>query len=195
MKMPSNLQQEPDLKIVYQIADKLKYNLDDEELREMFENLLISSMTKGKTVHPIFVDIVDKISVEDARFFKTIVECETIDFDLFDTKHDFLELPYQSFMQIITRPFGFEYFTLSEGFKLHLPKYQKVLLHINILVNLGLFEHAFNDQPIASGDLVFERNGLPALLNNWSKDPFLFEGIVARDDASEWLKNIFKPIN
>ena len=74
-QIPEDKRKEPDLKIVYQIADKLKYSLDDDELREMFENLLIASMTKGKTVHPLFVDVVDKMTPEDARLFSKIGGC------------------------------------------------------------------------------------------------------------------------
>ena len=70
--IPEDRRQEPPLKIVYQIADKLKYNLDNDELRDLFENLLISSMTKGITIHPIFVDVIDKMMPEDARLFKFI---------------------------------------------------------------------------------------------------------------------------
>jgi len=60
--------QEPDLKIVWQIGEKLRYTESD-ELREMFRRLILSSMTKGKAVHPLFVDAVDKMTPEDARLF------------------------------------------------------------------------------------------------------------------------------
>jgi hypothetical protein len=72
--IPEDSRQEPALKTVYQIADKLKYNLESDELREMFENLLSASMDKRKIVHPIFIDIVDKMTSEDAVLFNEMCD-------------------------------------------------------------------------------------------------------------------------
>ena len=72
--IPIHDRKEPDLKVVYQIAERLKYNLDDDELCRMFEALLISSMTKGKDVLPVYVSTVDQMSPKEAKLFKFIYD-------------------------------------------------------------------------------------------------------------------------
>lgn len=59
-KIPPEKLRMTDLKIVWKIMDKIKYNLDSDELREMFENLLVSGMTKGKDVHPLSLMLLTK---------------------------------------------------------------------------------------------------------------------------------------
>ena len=56
------------------VADTLKYNLDNDDLRVMFENLLISAMTKDKTVHPQFVDLINKMTPNDTLLFRDIAQ-------------------------------------------------------------------------------------------------------------------------
>jgi len=71
-KIPPEKRQEPDLKSVCQINDKLKYSINNDVLRGLFEDLLISSMTQGRIAHPLFIDVIDKMTTEDARLFRYI---------------------------------------------------------------------------------------------------------------------------
>jgi len=73
-EVPHEMKKEPDLKTVYQIADKLKYNLDNDTLRDMFENLLISSMMKKSVVLPSYINAVDMMSAKEAHLFKSIYD-------------------------------------------------------------------------------------------------------------------------
>ena len=67
-EIPSEKHIEPPAKIIYRIADTIKYNLEEEVL-ELFENLIISSLTKGKKVHPIYIDLLDNMTALDAQVF------------------------------------------------------------------------------------------------------------------------------
>lgn len=68
---------EPDLHIVGPALESLKYNIMDDDLANMFANLLISNMdtdTKGLCT-PAFIRIIEQMSPNDAKVFKAIYEC------------------------------------------------------------------------------------------------------------------------
>lgn len=73
-EIPKENLQEPSLAIVGPTLEKSKYYYEEKDLRELFANLLTSSMDKSKTqfVHPSFPDIIQNLSSEDARFLKEI---------------------------------------------------------------------------------------------------------------------------
>ena len=75
-EIPTDKIQEPPITIVGPTLEALKYSLDDEALREMYINLLCSSMDSSNNnyVHPAFVDIIRHMSSYDARLFKFIAE-------------------------------------------------------------------------------------------------------------------------
>ena len=65
---------EPQLHIVGPTMESLKYNIMDDNLAELFSNLLVSDMD-AKTQNlctPAFIKVVEQLSPTDARVFKTI---------------------------------------------------------------------------------------------------------------------------
>lgn len=74
-KIPKNkITNNVDKKTYMRIAIGYHDSSDDPGIREMFENLLVSSHDSDKSsfVHPIFVDIVNNMRSIDARLFKCI---------------------------------------------------------------------------------------------------------------------------
>ena len=67
---------EPSMNILGPTMEGLKYNLDEEHIKEMFLNILTSDMNKDKKslVLPSFVEILKQLSNTDAKFLKTIKE-------------------------------------------------------------------------------------------------------------------------
>ena len=65
---------EADTQIVAPALEASKYCIEKEELREMFANLIASSMNSEKEaiVHPIFTDIIKRLSYVDAQLLKTV---------------------------------------------------------------------------------------------------------------------------
>ena len=55
-------------------ANELNYSLDEEHLKEMFENILISGMDdrKNDRVKPAYIEMVKQLSREDALFLKDL---------------------------------------------------------------------------------------------------------------------------
>lgn len=62
----------PRVNILGPTIDNLKYNLDEDYIKEMFTNILISDMDNRKQsrVLPAYVEIVKQLSKEDAKFLK-----------------------------------------------------------------------------------------------------------------------------
>lgn len=73
-EIPSEKKVEPDTQVIAPALEASKYCVEKEVLRSMFVNLITSSMNSDKTkkVHPIFTDIISKLSVTDAFLFKVI---------------------------------------------------------------------------------------------------------------------------
>lgn len=71
---------EPELHIVGPAMESLKYNIMQDDLAEMFSNLLVSDMDSNtqKLCSPAFVKIIEQMSPVDARVFK----------EIFDTCHN-----------------------------------------------------------------------------------------------------------
>ena len=64
----------PRLQIVGPLLDKYKYVHEDENLSEMYINLLASSMDKdtAQKAHPSFVNVISELSPDEARLLKVI---------------------------------------------------------------------------------------------------------------------------
>lgn len=62
----------PNLMIAGPTLEALKYVYDEDDLREMFVNLLASSMNSDKVsaTHPSFVDVIKQMNSTDAQLFK-----------------------------------------------------------------------------------------------------------------------------
>lgn len=67
---------EPDMQIIAPALEASKYCVEKEEIRKMFVNLIASSIDNDKaaSVHPIFTDIIGKLSSTDALLFEAIVK-------------------------------------------------------------------------------------------------------------------------
>ncbi|MDC7229732.1 MAG: DUF4393 domain-containing protein [Sphaerochaetaceae bacterium] len=65
---------EPKISIAGPTLEALKYTYDEQDLREMYVNLLASSMDSAKTkdAHPSFVEIIKRMDPLDARLMKQI---------------------------------------------------------------------------------------------------------------------------
>lgn len=72
-QIPENQICEPKLSIAGPTLEALKYTYDEQELREMYVNLLASSMNTQKVdmAHPSFVEIIKRMDSIDAKLFKT----------------------------------------------------------------------------------------------------------------------------
>jgi len=73
-QIPEENRQEPPLNIIGPTLEALKYNLDEDELKQMFTNLLTNSMDnrQNKNVHPSFVEIIKRMNNCDALVLKRI---------------------------------------------------------------------------------------------------------------------------
>lgn len=72
---PENLV-EAKVNILGPTIEGLKYNLDEEHIKEMFTNILISDMDNRKQdkVLPSYIEIVKQLSQDDAKFLKLLNE-------------------------------------------------------------------------------------------------------------------------
>lgn len=89
-KIPEDKRVEPQIQVVGQILEASKYCIEDAILREMFANLLASSMN-GDTknvVHPVYSDILRKMTPVDASLFMTIASDDSMDFFFNTTIND-----------------------------------------------------------------------------------------------------------
>ena len=76
--IPEKERVEPQLHIVGPTMESLKYNIMDDDLAELFSNLLVSDMDMRtqNLCTPAFVKVIEQLSPADARVFKTIFnEC------------------------------------------------------------------------------------------------------------------------
>ncbi|MDU5466359.1 MAG: DUF4393 domain-containing protein [Peptoniphilus harei] len=74
--------QEPNLSIIGPTLEKSKYYFEEEKLRELFANLVASSINKTKAdiIHPAYPGIIQNLSPNDAEFLKEISSLEVIPF-------------------------------------------------------------------------------------------------------------------
>lgn len=73
-KIPEEKLTEPEPYVAIPAVQQLSYCFDSQELREMYANLLVSSMntdTKGQ-VHPAFVDTIKQLTPDEAKLLKAI---------------------------------------------------------------------------------------------------------------------------
>lgn len=75
-KIPEEKLTEPEAYVAIPAIQQLSYCYDSEELREMYANLLVSSMNADKKhhVHPSFVDIIKQLTPDEAKLLKRIKE-------------------------------------------------------------------------------------------------------------------------
>ncbi len=75
-KIPEENRVEPPINIIGPALESLKYNIDQDDIREMFVNLLANSMDNrvSKFVHPKYVKIIEDMSNNDAKIFKYLID-------------------------------------------------------------------------------------------------------------------------
>ena len=75
-----NLIEEPEPHIAVPAIQYISYCMDNEELRDMYANLLANSMNKvvKKGVHPGFVEIIKQLSPDEAKILKYFNHTDTI---------------------------------------------------------------------------------------------------------------------
>lgn len=95
--IPEENIQIPPTMIAGPTLEALRYTYDEDELREMYENLLASSMDNRIAIqaHPAFVDAIKQMCPLDAVIFKRILElgrrlrCAEIKFRIKDTTQEY----------------------------------------------------------------------------------------------------------
>lgn len=73
-KIPEEKVIEPDIQVIAQALEAAKYCVEKEELRNMFSNLIASSINEDNVnyVHPIFINIIKNLSTLDAKMIKAL---------------------------------------------------------------------------------------------------------------------------
>jgi|GEM_PF-1192849 len=73
-KIPEKCMQSPNLTIAGPTLEALKYTFDEESIREMYVNLLTSSMDTryNDTIHPGFVDIIKQLTPDEAKMLAVL---------------------------------------------------------------------------------------------------------------------------
>ena len=76
-RIPEDKIVEPEPYVAVPAIQQLSYSLDSEELRELYANLLASSMNSDKKndVHPAFVDIIKQLTPSEAKLLSCIYGC------------------------------------------------------------------------------------------------------------------------
>ena len=72
--IPEENLQEPPISIVGPALEDIgKYYHDEQYLRNLFSNLISSSMDKSCYVHPSYIKVIEQLWAEDAKFIKTLL--------------------------------------------------------------------------------------------------------------------------
>lgn len=78
-KIPEEKLTEPEPYVAIPAVQQLSYCYDSEELREMYANLLVSSMNMDKQddVHPAYVDVIKQLTPDEAKLLRYIYRTQT----------------------------------------------------------------------------------------------------------------------
>lgn len=73
--IPTEKLTEPEPYVAIPAMQQLSYCVNNDELRDLYANLLVSSMNTDKKwqVHPAFVDIIKQLTPDEAKFIKTLM--------------------------------------------------------------------------------------------------------------------------
>lgn len=69
-----DLKESADLSVVGPALEAMKYTIMNDDLNELFENLLVSSLDKKKNVFPGFVDIIKQLNSDEAKVLKYLAQ-------------------------------------------------------------------------------------------------------------------------
>ena len=97
-KIPEEKLTEPEPYVAIPAIQQLSYCYDSKELREMYANLLVSSMNTDTKyqVHPSFVDIIKQLTPDEAKLLKKLSKEDT--FPLIDVR---MNLPAGGFQTTV----------------------------------------------------------------------------------------------
>lgn len=84
---------EPEPYVAIPAMQQLSYCVNNEELRELYANLLVSSMNVDKKwqVHPAFVDIIKQLTPDEAKFIRNLRPFVSINNPLIDVRIEYDE--------------------------------------------------------------------------------------------------------
>lgn len=76
----------PENYVAIPALQQISYCFDSDELRDMYANLLASSMKKDKkwSVHPAFVDIIKQLTPDEAKLLKAFVAKTSVNYPIID---------------------------------------------------------------------------------------------------------------
>ena len=76
---PEQIVSNPDPKVIGQSLEALKFVGPDKDLRDMYANLIASSLDKktAKNAHPAYVDIIKSLTPDEARILKCMAKNDT----------------------------------------------------------------------------------------------------------------------
>ncbi len=82
---------EPEPYVAIPAMQQLSYCVNNEELRELYANLLVSSMNADKKwqVHPAFVDIIKQLTPDEAKFIRNLRPFVSISNPLIDVRIEY----------------------------------------------------------------------------------------------------------
>lgn len=145
LEIPKENVQEPKESIIGPALEASKYYFDEEEIRELFANLIASSMdsTYNGLVQHSFVEIIKQLSPYDAKFLATIEnDLQTYDlkdnqvifYRLFGLTHDFLD--YQKNSVAITNLHRLGLLDLIQYFQITASPQKEFLLNSQTILEL-----------------------------------------------------------
>ena len=77
-EIPEENRKDPDLSIVGPAIEQMKFNLDKDDLVEMFSNLISNSFdSRHGGLHPAFASIISQLDTQDARLLKLLAKSYT----------------------------------------------------------------------------------------------------------------------
>ena len=77
-EIPEENRKDPDLSIVGPAIDQMKFDLDKDDLVEMFANLISNSFdSRAYGLHPAFASIISQLNTQDARLLKLLAKSYT----------------------------------------------------------------------------------------------------------------------
>lgn len=89
--IPQEDLKEADLTVVGPALEAMKYTIMNDDLNELFENLLVSSLDKRKNVFPGFVDIIRQINSDEAKLLKYLASSDTDSFPVITLRSETID--------------------------------------------------------------------------------------------------------
>lgn len=86
--IPAEKLSEPEPYVAIPAMQQLSYCVNNDELRDLYANLLVSSMNTDKKwqVHPAFVDIIKQLTPDEAKFIKALTPNVSVNNPLIDVR-------------------------------------------------------------------------------------------------------------